>query len=545
MLRRLIRSLTNLNSCAVTGNTVQLLYWPEATQSVARADHDAPLTVRPYRLSRTCTVLPSYNNIRQISTLGTVLTSPTYYVSYRSVFASDGCSSVGPTLHNIIVPIPGGKQLSSVFGGTLPCVAHVQNAFTQEFTATASFNVRDLIEPVPFSIYSSQPWCATYQFEHGCNEDCPTTEAYKPIIVVPEVVLQNMDPAWASCYGDIRGVYDPPIALTQVASVKGPQLTASVPTMSEAIGATPASLPPHPAAETSAATVNSGNLPFNSVAASVQQSSTESSQYHDGVSIATAHPDDLPSSNAADVVATHGPKFCGSGPNIGDVVAAILGGTEHPDGEETPSSSGLLPAGTANLVSEMTLPSGAADSRESQASQPAELGQAFGDIIASIAGDAGRLNTFTSVSTHPPRYIPGNEWDSALTPVSVSENQPHRPSHSGMILDSEQAHQAPTAQTPAFATSRYPLTSGGVQRSGTSSGLLEDKPPATSDNGSSAIEPMSTQASTEGTPLSTETPDSVAASASMPGTISSGSERMMCGIPIMVIAAGFYLLQML
>jgi hypothetical protein len=312
---RLSRSKTNLNSCAVTGNTDQLLYWPEATQSEARADRDAPLTVRPYRLSRTCTVLPSCNNIRQMSTLGTVLASPTYYVSYRSVFASDGCSGVGPTLYNIIVPIPGGKQLSS---------------------------------------------------------------------------------------------------------------------------------------------------------------------------------DDLPSSNAADGVAPHAPKFSGSGPNIGDVVAAILRGTEHPDGEETPPSSGLLPADTANLVSEMTLPSSAAGSRGSQASQPAELGQAVGDIIASIAGDAGRLNTFTSVSTHPPQYIPENEWDSAPTPVSVSENRPHRPSHSGMILGSEQANQTPTAQIPAFATSRYPLTSGCVQRSGTSSGLLEDKPPATSDNGSGAIEPMST-----------------------------------------------------
>jgi hypothetical protein len=114
-----------------------------------------------------------------------------------------------------------------------------------------------------------------------------------------------------------------------------------------------------------------------------------------------------------------------------------------------------------------------------------------------------------------------------------------------MILDSEQAYQAPTAQTPASATSRYLLTSGDVQRSGTSSGLLEDKSPVTSDNGSGAIEPMSTQASTESTPLSTDTPGSVAASASMAGTMSSGSERMMCGIPIIVIAAGFYLLQML
>lgn len=126
----------------------------------------------------------------------------------------------------------------------------MQNGYTQEWTATASFNVTDLNEPVPFSIYSSQPWCATYQYEHGCDKDCPTTAAYKPLIVVPEVVLQNMNPAWASCYGDIRGVYDPPIALTQVASVKVPQMTDSVPATSEATHATPASSPSHPPAKT-------------------------------------------------------------------------------------------------------------------------------------------------------------------------------------------------------------------------------------------------------------------------------------------------------
>jgi hypothetical protein len=201
-----------------------------------------------------------------VETLGTTFTSPTYYVSYRSVFASDGCKTVGPTHYNTIVAIPGSENLSSVYGGTRPCVAHVQNGFTQEWTATASFNVTDMNEPVPFSIYSSQPWCATHQFQHGCNTYCPTTEAYKPIIVVPEVVLQEMDPAWASCYGDIRGVYDPPIALRPAASIKIPETTSAEPTTSEATGAAPASSATKQAAHTKAPITQSDMLVASSAA---------------------------------------------------------------------------------------------------------------------------------------------------------------------------------------------------------------------------------------------------------------------------------------
>jgi len=201
-----------------------------------------------------------------VETLGTTFTSPRCYVSYRSVFASDGCKAVGSTHYNTIIATPGSENLSSVHGGTRPCVAHVQNAFTQEWVATASFNVTDMDEPVPFSIYSSQPWCATYQFQHGCNTYCPTTEAYKPIIVVPEVVLQEMDPTWDSCYGDIRGVYDPPIALRPAASIKGPQITSAEPTISEATEAAPASSPTKQTVQTTASIAHSAMLLARSAA---------------------------------------------------------------------------------------------------------------------------------------------------------------------------------------------------------------------------------------------------------------------------------------
>jgi hypothetical protein len=448
-------------------------------------------------------------------------------VSYKSVFASDGCSAIGSTIYNTIVPIPGTEQLSSAFGGTLPCVAHVQNAFTQEFTATASFNVNDLIEPVPFSIYSSQPWCATYQFEHGCNKECPTTEAYKPIIVVPEVVLQNMDPAWASCYGDIRGVYDPPIALTQVASVKGSQITASVPTTSEVIGATPASSPSHPAAETIGAIVDPGSLSSNSVAASAPHSSPRSSQGHGGIDIATALPDDLHSSNADDDVAPHASEFSDSGPSIGDAVADILGGADDSNEEDTSPSNGVSSASSDAVNS------------GPQAPHLFQSSQSVGGIIAAILGGAGPSSAAsTSVSSFVSKGQSENNWNSLSTLRTDSESWANR--GSDLIQESGQAHEFPTTRQPegqASKMSEFPLTRTEASDSGSFSGLPSRASTTTPDNESRATNLIATQGSMTDARASAYDTSSVAAGVSKATASCSDDVFVICSMLILMIAS--------
>jgi hypothetical protein len=382
--------------------------------------------------------------------------------------------------------------------------------------ATASFNITDLREPVPFSIYSSQPWCATYQFEHGCNAGCPTTEAYKPIIVVPEAVLQNMDPAWASCYGDIRGVYDPPIALTQVASVKGPQTTASVPTTSEVIGATPASSPSHPAAETSAAAANPGDLPFNSVAASAPHSSTRSSQNHGGVDTATALPDDLPSSNADDGGAPHASQFSDSGTSIGDAVADILGGADYLNEEDKPPSNGVSPAGAAGTGLDSSLPSSDAVNSGPQAPHLLQSSQNVGGIIAAILGGAGPSSAAsTSKSSLVSQDQSENHWNTLPTPIPDLESWANR--GSDLIQESGQAHQFPTTQQPegqASKMSGFPLIRSEASDSGSFSSLSSRASTTTPDNESRATSLIVTQGSMTGTQASASDTSSVAAGVS-------------------------------
>jgi hypothetical protein len=101
---------------------------------------------------------------------------------------------------------------------------------------TNSFNFTDLyIQPVPDSIYEMQPRCgaSTARAKRGRYRPLPSdypgcarTAPYEPIIVIP-LEIRSLDPAWASCNGGIRGVYDPPCKSSLGYLVLSLQLTRS------------------------------------------------------------------------------------------------------------------------------------------------------------------------------------------------------------------------------------------------------------------------------------------------------------------------------
>ncbi|KAK4890552.1 hypothetical protein LTR27_010714 [Elasticomyces elasticus] len=206
--------------CAVTGGEIQLLYFPPGLSPHAATQ---PIVA---------------------TTLGTVLTSPTYYLSFKSLYASDACSGVGTTIGSTIVAIPTDQPLSSMFATTMPCYAHVENNPWNGLVGygTAAFNVTDLLQdPVPFSIYTSQPFCVSQMADALCvSTACSTDGPYRPIVVVSSQLLNTLNPAWASCSLDLRGLYDPPKALTPATTVDG----ITTPNAGQAtISATPASGP--------------------------------------------------------------------------------------------------------------------------------------------------------------------------------------------------------------------------------------------------------------------------------------------------------------
>jgi hypothetical protein len=190
------------------------MYWPPMTST---AGANATLTgEKPFT----------------VETLGTTFTSPTLYVSYQSLYATNGCGhKVGTPMYDQIIAIPTASTLSSVWARPLGGAVIFYNG-PGVLTSTASLNITDLHEPVPMSIYSSQPFCASYaqanaaQFELN-SWDCPRDSPYKPVIKLPHDLLQGLDPAWAECAEAYGGVYDPPIALRPADAIAVPTRPAS------------------------------------------------------------------------------------------------------------------------------------------------------------------------------------------------------------------------------------------------------------------------------------------------------------------------------
>ncbi|KAK5138428.1 hypothetical protein LTR08_000014 [Meristemomyces frigidus] len=313
---------------------MELIYWPQATATAnATANKNA---------SAVSLTASSAQALVTAETLGTTFTSPTLYISYANVYAANGCSNVGTTISNTIVAIPPNQPLSSVYAGTIPCDAHFR--WTEEWTATAPFNVSDLYTtPVPYSIYSSQPWCATYLRNQGCEGTCPTTAAYKPILVVPEKILQEMEPSWSTCYGDIRGVYDPPIALQPAASVVGPAgittSAGSVQTQSASPASGPGPSTPSQTAQAATATTTVTADPDNegSTSQTIPQPSRASQQQTSEQDPTSEAPGTTQHTAGADGSTSRG---------AGGILASVLGGgaSSSPAEEVSTDSASGSPA---------------------------------------------------------------------------------------------------------------------------------------------------------------------------------------------------------
>ncbi|KAI9656775.1 MAG: hypothetical protein M1821_003414 [Bathelium mastoideum] len=201
-------------TCAITGGTVRLMYWPVTTTTVSNIGSGlnprifSPLTAYAFNTS---------------------FVSPTVYISYMNIYASDWCSGIGSVHDSTIVAVPEDMQLSSLWS----------TPFGQMMTA--AFNYSDLLTPIPISLWDKQPRCAEWLeledlsrlYFSSLTYPCPFTSTFEPILVVPQMLLQSLDLAWASCGLDYRGQYDPPYPLT-------PYARAAAPTPSEVMPSFPA-----------------------------------------------------------------------------------------------------------------------------------------------------------------------------------------------------------------------------------------------------------------------------------------------------------------
>jgi hypothetical protein len=132
------------------------------------------------------------------------------YISYDILHAANSCGAVGKTYRNTILPLVNTNHLFSLE----PVLAY--HGYAHGFI-TSSFNLADLIEPIPDSIYNRQRRCKVSSISYvvggifggGVNGtfSCARTAPYAPIIGVPPEA-RGLDPAWESCSAWYGGLFD-------------------------------------------------------------------------------------------------------------------------------------------------------------------------------------------------------------------------------------------------------------------------------------------------------------------------------------------------
>ena len=124
-------------------------------------------------------------------------TSPSIYVRFPTVIASDACGFIGSPSTSITLAFSPGELSTFVW-------EPYQSTSSQ--TYTSALDTSDL---------PCGPWNGTQKF---LPEPWSNYSSYQPLIVLPSKLV-NMVPAWKSCTADIFEGQDPPRTLTPAAAM--------------------------------------------------------------------------------------------------------------------------------------------------------------------------------------------------------------------------------------------------------------------------------------------------------------------------------------
>lgn len=219
----------------VRGTSVRLLYWPVRTSS---ADNSAYFcTQSEYSLGASPLTIPATRTGSGPNTFVTgtlTITSPTIALSYSDLSRIDGC---GTTIaHTIITMSP--EELSSVRGGRSlydlrPFNYGDLNWMCPSRSNSSHFTVQDLEGPNCYQNVPAQAyWNAAQRFDLAMYVNVSQIQQwtivnnYEPYVLPAQHVwTETMHRLWGtSAVWHIDGSWDPPIALSEAASVAKPTL---------------------------------------------------------------------------------------------------------------------------------------------------------------------------------------------------------------------------------------------------------------------------------------------------------------------------------
>ncbi|OCL12200.1 hypothetical protein AOQ84DRAFT_161651 [Glonium stellatum] len=190
--------------CYLSAQTIEFFYWPDPTSTTTPAPTSSP---------KNATVPPDGTVIYVDPDSGFTFTSPSVYIAFTSLGATDLCGIVGDTYYNTTIAF-NPDEISTME----PYISTGMCSFTDSLgletgtlwtqPAPKSLNYADLAQNC--STISGYQFFTSAWYNYMVDGD-----PCHPVIAIPDKV-QSLQPAWASCdAGYNGGFYDPPKTLTQ------------------------------------------------------------------------------------------------------------------------------------------------------------------------------------------------------------------------------------------------------------------------------------------------------------------------------------------
>lgn len=310
--------------CTLTGGSAELLYWPSTSNgsniTITGTGVGTPAT----------TTLDGYT-----------LTSPTLYLSFNNIWASNWCNSVGSNYTNEIVPVA-----------------------TNHLSILELADLQAILTPAPFDVSS---W-----------SELESSGISSYLLSIPPEI-DGIDPAWSNCVGLSAGVWDPPKALQPASTVAGVSTPPGHQTTSSEASPAPTVLPSTPTA-TGTASAASDQLP-----SSTQQPVASDGPSGDGISPSAASP-----TGATDPVGGNGPvstpiSDATSSPNPSDTAASPSDNNASPSANNGDPTT--VSAADPNALSVLSSAENSFTSFEASVSNDPSAGN--GASTAQTQGDPG------------------------------------------------------------------------------------------------------------------------------------------------------------
>ncbi|KAK5679729.1 hypothetical protein LTS10_007677 [Elasticomyces elasticus] len=329
------------DACQIVAGSARLLYWPVTT-----VPGSGDLC---NKTAETITATPT-GPPRTFVTSGITITSPTVGISFGGMSRIDGC---GTTIKDTIIPVRP-EEIATV-RGYHSFFSHWQFNFADLnyiCTSNASSEIPmeerdDCYLAVPANAYLAGTQEAMDSIlQQQLNESITIWPDYHPQLLPPDTMLPMISSIWATnhdqCSINPLGVWDPPVALQEQASVDGPNVPSSGTTT--AVVNSPASGTP------SAAPVQYTTSPASATAAP------------ETTNIATSDSD--PATEIIDPSATAEASQSAQDP-AGAIASALAGGTSYASeqndvsGTQRPSSDPAAadPSTTNTAISETPIES--------------------------------------------------------------------------------------------------------------------------------------------------------------------------------------------